>query len=191
MTELEHRALIGDRQAQKEATRKWIVLPCPHCGGKAEIFSTEMEAPYNHTEYQVMCKTCFASTWWDKFKSAALDEWNTRPAPPIGRCKDCANWYKQRCASGPCATEPTGTDFFCGNFEPKPQWKELAVLQLLDGAGAEEGAGKNHVPGYPPQKVYCAGCKNPNNPEKCLLAGQEKPISTFCSGFEPKENANG
>lgn len=40
-------------------------------------------------------------------------------APPIGRCKDCANWYKQHCASGPCATEPTDAEFFCGNFEPK------------------------------------------------------------------------
>lgn len=50
----------------------------------------------------------------------------------------------------------------------------------------ERRALKNYVPGYPPQKVYCADCKNPNNPEKCLLAGREKPISTFCSGFEPK-----
>lgn len=74
--------------------------------------------------------------------------------------------------------------------EPKPQWKELATLRPLEGVGTKEGTGKNHAPGYPPQKVYCADCKNPNNLEKCLLAGQEKPISTFCSGFEPKENAN-
>lgn len=33
-------------------------------------------------------------------------------------------------------------------------------------------------------------CKNADNPEKCLIAGYKKPISTFCSGFEPKENVN-
>lgn len=32
MTELERRALLGDRQAQEECTRLGIVLPCPFCG---------------------------------------------------------------------------------------------------------------------------------------------------------------
>lgn len=70
--------------------------------------------------------------------------------------------------------------------EPKPRWKELAALQPLDGVGTKEGAGKNCVPGYPPQKACCSDCKNANNPEKRLIAGQEKPISTFRSGFEKK-----
>ena len=29
-----------------------------------------------------------------------------------------------------------------------------------------------------------------HRPEKCLIAGYKKPISTFCSEFEPKENVN-
>lgn len=37
----------------------------------------------------------------------------------IGKCKDCAYWYKEHCSHGPCATEPTNADFFCGDFEPK------------------------------------------------------------------------
>lgn len=36
MTELERRALLGDKQAQEECTDKGIVLPCPFCGSKAE-----------------------------------------------------------------------------------------------------------------------------------------------------------
>ena len=35
MTDLERRALLGDKQAQEECTEKGIVLPCPFCGGKS------------------------------------------------------------------------------------------------------------------------------------------------------------
>lgn len=48
-----------------------------------------------------------------------LDPETTRTAPPIGRCVECAHWYKKHCAHGPCATEPTDAYFFCGSFEPK------------------------------------------------------------------------
>ena len=34
MTELERRALLGDRKAQEECTRQGIALPCPCCGEK-------------------------------------------------------------------------------------------------------------------------------------------------------------
>ena len=37
MTDLERRALLGDRQAQEECTRNEIVLPCPHCRGNAKV----------------------------------------------------------------------------------------------------------------------------------------------------------
>lgn len=36
MTELERRALMGDKKAQEECTEKGIVLPCPFCGKKLE-----------------------------------------------------------------------------------------------------------------------------------------------------------
>lgn len=39
MTDLERRALLGDKQAQKECTEKGIVLPCPFCGLEAEIYT--------------------------------------------------------------------------------------------------------------------------------------------------------
>lgn len=34
MTELERKALLGDKGAQRECTEEGIVLPCPFCGEK-------------------------------------------------------------------------------------------------------------------------------------------------------------
>lgn len=37
MTERELRALLGDKDAQRECTEKGILLPCPCCGGTAKL----------------------------------------------------------------------------------------------------------------------------------------------------------
>lgn len=122
MNDLERRALLGDTKAQRECTDRKIVLPCPHCGGEAEIFSADMDAPYAHTEYQVMCKSCFASSWLDRSKRFSLQEWNTRPAPPIGRCGACTHLKDDRGVCLYCEvfnmTTP-GPEAFCSAFEPK------------------------------------------------------------------------
>lgn len=118
MTDLERRALMGDRQAQEECTKKGVVLPCWRCLGEAEV--KEIRTP-GKPLYAVCCKKhyCGAYGCAHKTKKEALAYWNTRTAPPIGRCGECAHWYKKHCAHGPCATEPTDADFFCGSFEPK------------------------------------------------------------------------
>lgn len=36
MNDLIRRALLGDREAQKECTRQGIALPCPNCVAKME-----------------------------------------------------------------------------------------------------------------------------------------------------------
>lgn len=46
MTELERRALLGDKQAQEECTRQGILLPCPFCGGNSEIHEAQAIAEY-------------------------------------------------------------------------------------------------------------------------------------------------
>lgn len=134
MNDLERRALLGDRQAQEECTRQGIVLPCPFCGGAA--FVKTLKQDYGFSGTSVTCLWCRARIYQldkrvviteeeahnvpvENHKYLAIKQWNTRTSPQIGRCKDCANWYKQHCASGPCATEPTGADFFCGNFKQK------------------------------------------------------------------------
>lgn len=130
MTDLERRALMGDRQAQEECTRLGFVLPCPFCGGRAVLrFS-----PSAHGEsYNIRCKnrcvvTCGhfrdpAIMWRTTSRDEALATWNTRPAPPIGRCVEC----KHRRKDDPtvCNHPTTGLfdmltpDDFCSYFEPK------------------------------------------------------------------------
>lgn len=107
MTDLERRALLGDRQAQEECTRRGIVLPCPFCGN----------SPITE-DNRVFCGVC-GLAYEELDAGLSLRAWNARPAPPIGRCGECKHWYKRHCVNGPCATEPTDTDFFCGSFELK------------------------------------------------------------------------
>lgn len=83
MTNLERRALLGDKQAQEECTRKGILLSCPMCGCRAEVKST---APYI---YYVVCVWCGLKAPETGLKITALEKWNHRSAPPVGRCKDC------------------------------------------------------------------------------------------------------
>lgn len=151
MAYLERRALLGDRQAQEECTRRGIVLACPFCGGNSEIHEAEAIAEYAKKKGDVpsgarilrkivypsrsecyifrrktfvprCCKTSCVGRTSRQYKTIeeALAKWNARPAHPVGRCRDCAHWYKGHCASpGPCAAEETDADFYCPNFEPK------------------------------------------------------------------------
>lgn len=115
MTELERLAQLGDKEAQavgrqqlfwvlddEECTRQGILLPCPFCGCGMN-----------------MCNWCGAKTSEAGNKVLAIAASNRRPAPPVGRCAGCDNWYKGHCASGPCATMETDPGFYCGNFSPK------------------------------------------------------------------------
>lgn len=115
--ELIRRALTGDQEAQKKCTEKGIVLPCPFCKGEA-IVEYDAIVPF---EYDVVCGDCGVMRGISEDKKIALKEWNTRPAPPIGRCKDCENWYKGHCASGTFTLEETDAEFFCGNYNPKEE----------------------------------------------------------------------
>ena len=126
MTDIERRALLGDKQAQEECTEKGILLACPFCGdGSAVSFIETDEQPYaNHTQGFVLCHSCWFSSDVFLSRKIALSKWNTRHAPTIGRCKDCANKENATVnskgflicpASG---MEITDTDF-CSYFEPR------------------------------------------------------------------------
>lgn len=123
--ELIRRALMGDKQAQEECTEKGIVLPCPFCGEEAQLISEK-------GLYTIVCKDgpCIGSDIHPEYGEAmfALEEWNTRPAPPIGRCGEC-EFYT---VLGHCklhSQEPdqygSGAyvemlpDDFCSYFEPR------------------------------------------------------------------------
>lgn len=125
--ELIRRALMGDQEAQKECTEKGIALPCPFCNGEAHLIRKD-------DCYSVVCKdgTCIASDIKPEYAEimVALFDWNTRPAPPVGRCGEC-KWYECGKEWYPYCNHPDGlansvrTTDFCCCFEPKEeqQWK--------------------------------------------------------------------
>lgn len=116
--ELIRRALMGDSELQKLCTEKGIVLPCPCCGGRAKKALLLGRFGIACTE----CPVCIIpSPYGDSYKEN-LKYWNTRPAPPVGRCKDCL-WYlpiSKRCkySIGGLWGEVNGLSF-CSCFEPK------------------------------------------------------------------------
>lgn len=124
MTDLERRALLGDKQAQEECTRQGIVLVCG-CGGFAELSYVERDPDADFDPfhgYIVKCKKCVMNSWYHKKPWDAVAAWNNRAAPPFGRCKDCGNWRgKKSDADAPCkdCDGIMEADNFCRNFEPK------------------------------------------------------------------------
>ena len=83
--ELIRRALLGSREAQQECTGKRIALPCPFCGNKNIRIS-------NWGMWRCWCPECLGKSEDSLRERDAIKHWNTRPAPPVGRCKDCL-WY--------------------------------------------------------------------------------------------------
>lgn len=117
--ELIRRALMGDEQAQQECTEKRIVLPCPSCGGESRL--EDMGWPHH-----VYCTECgmrsVSAKWGEDGEKEVIKKWNTRPAPPVGRCKDCL-WYlpiSKRCkySLGGLWGEVNELSF-CSCFNPK------------------------------------------------------------------------
>lgn len=120
MNEFERRALLGDKQAQEECTRQGIVQACPFCGRSEEtVFKLAHSNLYAHKRT--------GKCALDGMIIYNLADWNTRPAPPLGRCAECAHRYKGHCVSGPCAAEETDADFYCRNFKEKEN-KDNALL---------------------------------------------------------------
>ena len=118
--ELIRRALLGDQQAQKECTEKEIVLPCWRCGGESEIQEL-------HTGgkpiYAVTCKKTYCGAYGCAYSTQqkAIEYWNTRPAPPVGRCGICSR-QKPRGQSLFCYVNGiVHSDGFCDYFKPREE----------------------------------------------------------------------
>lgn len=109
MTALERRALMGDKQAQEECTRRGIVLACPFCGWSEEtVFKLAHSNLYAHKRT--------GKCALDGMIIYNLADWNTRPAPLIGRCWECAAYLDNKCMNTGYYKPETG---FCDDFEPK------------------------------------------------------------------------
>ena len=116
--ELIRRALLGDHEARQECTDKGIAIPCPFCQGD------KTARRYVCGEGFVECLTCHATSSMRSNPDVSLKDWNTRPAPTVGRCKDC-RWYEYGKAWYPYCNHPDGlansvkTTDFCSYFELK------------------------------------------------------------------------
>ena len=107
MTDLERRALLGDRKAQEECTEKGIVLPCPFCGMQPKIKKHEFFGSAPCYVISCNCETSGYQFWG--IVDRAIRAWNTRTAPPVGRCRTCM-W-------GLPDENPNGPDMFCDQFD--------------------------------------------------------------------------
>ena len=122
--ELIRRALLGSWEAQQACTDKGIVLPCPCCKGEAY---TETFFERKGWRTVVGCSECpvsLSTITYDTEEIAqkkALKDWNTRPALPVGRCKDCFQYHSEGPGVGYCGLDDQGREetSFCSEFEPK------------------------------------------------------------------------
>ena len=131
MTELEGKALLGDRDAQKECTKKGIMLPCPCCGGKAVYQPEPIDGGDHFFRANIYCTCCHLEIYNCIEHTRAEDcmrefpntlvSWNRRPAPPIGRCDDCNHRYENENNEYECEIHNICPDdnFYCKDFEPK------------------------------------------------------------------------
>lgn len=122
MNDLEHRALLGDAEAQRECTEKGIVLACWRCGGEAEV---KQVSTVGRPLYAVSCKKhyCGAYGCAHRTEKEAILYWNTRQAPPVGRCGECENFgheiYAGKHACAKLQLPHCNSDDFCSYFEPR------------------------------------------------------------------------
>lgn len=88
MTELERRAMLGDRQAQRICTQLQIPLPCPCCGGDATWKSdTRRDGNCYYEVAWIECEKCRirigeiqVSDYYNgrEDPATALSRWNRR-----------------------------------------------------------------------------------------------------------------
>ena len=117
LKDLERSAMLGDRQAQEECTRQGIAIPCWRCGGSAEVRRLNSEGK---PIYAVVCKRSYCGAYGSTCPTLqkAIAYWNRRPAPPIGRCKDCDCYWPNAEQCGHSGETVKENDF-CSKFKPK------------------------------------------------------------------------
>lgn len=139
MTDLERRALLGDKQAQEECTRRGIVLTCPLCG---RAVTTRIRPEKGAVTLSIICVECriersvrveMIDAEFRKIENEInklVNDWNTRPAPPIGRCGECKHLGERTVhetgeKENFCNHDQYGlfaldsTNAYCSYFEPK------------------------------------------------------------------------
>lgn len=131
--ELIRRALMGDQEAQKECTEKNIVLPCPFCGASGDDINLDYNSDIS--QFWIHCWKCHADGPLANYNANdAFALWNTRPAPPVGRCGECKhayiNFFSASSGTALCRLWTNKTEGiqmvmqqndFCSYFEPRDE----------------------------------------------------------------------
>lgn len=68
-------SMLGNREAAKRLTETGVLVPCPHCKGRAVLVEGTLQAS---GKYSVVCGECFCATTWCILKEDAIGRWNTR-----------------------------------------------------------------------------------------------------------------
>lgn len=108
--ELICRALLGDQEAQNECTEKGILIPYPWCKGEMQICHGD-----NYGYYKTKCICCGAESPEKPSEWEAISRNNTRPAPPIRKCGECALWKEEKECPGHSAAQ-------------SQEWNEKAMI---------------------------------------------------------------
>ena len=125
-------ALLGNKQAQEKLANKFIPIPCAFCQSDGSNIKVQYDKGVAWTECQV-CGACGPIVEADDEytgEKAAIYAHNTRPAPPVGTCRDCKFYMvlghcqvhsqvADEC--GPGITVEMLPDDFCSYFTPKEE----------------------------------------------------------------------
>lgn len=127
ITNLERLALLGDRQSQRECTKKRIMLPCPLCRRRVRYYfspkheeGTKGDILVIPDKSYVRCVCGYSVSGYGA--DAAIEIHNKRPRPLIGQCKDCDSWRGEPEDEYAHCRDCDGVmeaDNFCRNFEPR------------------------------------------------------------------------
>ena len=115
--ELIRRALLGDQEAQKQCTEKGIVLSCPFCGARGDDVNLDYNSDIG--QFWIHCWKCHADGPLANYNANdAFALWNTRPAPPVGRCGECAAYIDNKCSNTGYYKTEQG---YCNDFAPREE----------------------------------------------------------------------
>lgn len=117
MDELTRRALLGDREAQKEFTDRYSLLWCPYCLWPAKI-TVENGVSVVCTHCKARTKTLFDKAPFilpgETATEQVVKSWNTRP-PLVVFCKDCVHYD-----GGSCEAHSTYADEYSTGYDFRP-----------------------------------------------------------------------
>lgn len=132
MTELERKALLGDKESQEKCTQQGIILKCPCCGMSVAKIDTAANVECidrDNINFEIMskqfvvvcdylaggCGLCMGGL--HRNKESALRAWNNRITPPVGRCEECKYFKNYECTNDYISTDHEGGASYSLNFD--------------------------------------------------------------------------